>query len=286
MESRGKKPEFSITSIPSLNEKIWGIKRREMTIVGARTSQGKSLFMNQLAWDLADQGHKVLYLSLEMDVSSLQERLFCNVMRVENYKIQRGAFSQDTSIQKRWEMFCELADKLFLEYSDQIGRNWAQLDELITSLNPKPDIIILDHINEISTGNVRDRRQAVDDYLIKFREMCIHNNFAGIIGAQIDRSGQYDTSREPRMSQLKESGKLEEGADLVLLLYWEHKDNETKDKNSYQIFVEKNRGGWTGKIKLKIEPEYYNLSDWTQMDEDKVLSSARKFAPSEKDFRN
>ncbi len=70
MESRGKKPEFSITSIPSLNEKIWGIKRREMTIVGARTSQGKSLFMNQLAWDLADQGHKVLYLSLEMDVSS------------------------------------------------------------------------------------------------------------------------------------------------------------------------------------------------------------------------
>lgn len=286
MESRGKNPEFAITSIPSLNDKIWGIKRQEMTIVGARTSQGKSLFMNQLAWDLADQGHKVLYLSLEMSVCALQERLFCNVMKVPNYKILRGAFSEDKTIQNKWDMFCELANNSFLEYSDQIGRNWSQLDELVTSLNPKPDIIILDHINEISTGNVRDRRQAVDDYLIKFREMCIHNNFAGIVGAQINRSGQYDTGKEPRMSQLKESGKLEECADLVLLLYWEHKDNENKDKSAYQIFIEKNRGGWTGKIKLKIEPEYYNLSDWTQLDEDKVLIASKKFSRTEKDFRD
>lgn len=286
MEQRGKTPEFSITSIPSLNDKIWGIKRREMTIVGARTSQGKSLFMNQLAWDLADQGHKVLYLSLEMDVCALQERLFCSVMRVPNYKILRGAFSEDHEIKNKWETFCNLAEEVFLEYSDQVGRNWKQLEDLIDSLNPKPDILILDHINEISTGNVRDRRQAVDDYLIKFRGMCIHNNFAGIIGAQINRSGQYDTSKEPRMSQLKESGKLEEGADLVLLLYWEHKDNEEKNKNAYQILVDKNRGGWTGKIKLRIDPEFYRLSDWTDLDEYNERNKSKKFKPSEKDFRD
>ena len=62
---------MSITTIPSLNFKIWGIKKREMTLVAARTSMGKSAFMNQLAWDLAVNNHKVLYLSLEMDVHAL-----------------------------------------------------------------------------------------------------------------------------------------------------------------------------------------------------------------------
>lgn len=267
MESRGEKPEMSITSLPELNDKIWGIKRRQFTLVAARTSHGKSLFMNQLAWDLADQRKNVLFLSLEMDVNSLQERLFCNICNVTNTFLLRGGFSKDEQTISKWKTFESLMENSSLEYSDQIGRNWDEIDTLITNLDPKPDVVFLDHINEISSSGARDKRQAIDDYIIHLRELCIRNSFALIVGAQINRSGQGETNKEPKSYQLKESGKLEETADLLMLLYWQHKDDETKNKNLYKIIVSKNRNGWTGWVKTRIDPEYYRLSDWTELDE-------------------
>lgn len=258
---------MSINSIPELNNKIWGIKRRQFVLVAARTSHGKSLFMNQIAWDLADQGKRVLFLSLEMDVSSLQERLFCNVCEVNNTFLLRGGFSNDKQTRDKWDVFVKLMENSTLEYSDQIGRNWDEIDSIVTNLDPKPDVVVLDHINEISSGSARDKRQAIDDYLIHLRALCVKNNFALIVGAQINRSGQGEANKEPKSYQLKESGKLEETADLLLLLYWQHKDDETKNKNLYKIIVSKNRNGWTGSLKAKITPEIYRISDWTETDE-------------------
>ena len=88
-------PRLPITSLPELNRKIWGLKEGGITIVGARTSQGKSSFAMQCAWDLADSNIPVLFLSLEMDEKSLIERLFCHVAKVDNYDIKTGKWNTD-----------------------------------------------------------------------------------------------------------------------------------------------------------------------------------------------
>lgn len=253
-----------IAMIPSLNKMIWGIKRRELTIVAGRTSMGKSAFMNQLAWDLANGGKKVLYLSLEMDVPSLQERLFCNICEVNNVELIKGAYATIPAIREKWETFETRIQLKRLEYCDYIGRTWKQIDDMLASLTQKPDVVIIDHINEIMSQSVRDRRQIIDDYILHLREMAIRDGFAAILGAQINRMGQTETNREPQLHQIKESGKVEESCDLALLLWWPWKDNEKNPKNIFKVTIAKNRNGWTGHIKIKYEPEYYKFSDLTE----------------------
>lgn len=279
--ARDKEPELKITSLPDLNNLVFGLKRGEMTLVASRTSHGKSLFLNQIAWDIADCGKKVLFLGLELSVHVMQERLFCNIMQVENSFLRRGGFNHSADVQSKWDIFTNMMNKSYLEYSDQIGRTWEEINLLITNLEHKPDVIIIDHINEISSKNIRDRRQAIDDYLLNIRALSIKHNFALVIGAQINRSGQMDSSKDPKLYQLKESGRLEESCDMAILLYWSHKDDDTKAKDKYQIEVAKNRNGETGKITAKIHPQYYRLEPWTDLDEisEKALKNNSKTAP-------
>lgn len=260
LKERGERPELAISTLPSLNSFIWGIKRREMTIVAGRTSHGKSAFMNHLAWDLSEKA-SVLYLSLEMDVSAMQERLFCNVAQVNNFGLIKGSYSTIPEISEKWEDFEKVLLNRRLEYCDYVGRSWKEIDTAMVALHQKPDIIIIDHINEIMSANVKDRRQVIDDYILHMREMAVRENFALILGAQINRMGQGDANREPQLHQLKESGKIEESCDLSLLVYWPYKDNEKNPRNIYQVNIAKNRNGWTGRLKIKYEPEYYRFSE-------------------------
>ena len=250
-----------ITTIPSLDKMIWGIKRRELTVVAGRTSMGKSAFMNQLAWDLAGSKMNVLYLSLEMDVPSLQERLFCNVCEVENFALIKGAYSAVPEIQQKWLEFEGMVEDRRLEYCDYIGRTWKEIDDMLMGLHKKPDVIVIDHINEIMSANIKDRRSVIDDYILHLREMSVRDNFALILGAQINRMGQTEANKEPQLHQIKESGAVEQVCDLALLLWWPHKENEKNPKNIFKVTIAKNRNGWTGHIKIKYEPEFYRFSD-------------------------
>lgn len=222
--------------------------------------------MNQIAWDFASHGKKVLYLSLEMDVPALQERLFCYVQKVDNIELLKGGFSKNPAITNKWTGFEKLVSEHYLEYCDYIGKTWAEIDKTLQTMKTKPDVLIIDHINEIMSGN-RDRRQQIDDYIINLRAMAIRDGFAAILGAQINRAGQNDVNREPQLHQLKESGKLEESADLALLLYWPHKDNEKTPSNLYKINIAKNRNGTTGWLKLNFEPQHYKFSDYVETPE-------------------
>ena len=78
LAGRGEVPELSLNMTPDLNVKTWGIKKRKLTLIASRTSQGKSAWALQIAHDLSRQGHAVWLLSLEMTISEILERLFCH----------------------------------------------------------------------------------------------------------------------------------------------------------------------------------------------------------------
>lgn len=266
--NRGNQPEMPILTIPELNQKIWGIKRREITIVAARTSMGKTALMNQIAWDLSDKGRKILYLTLEMDVHSMQERLFSLIFSVNNRDLITGKFKLSQQYQREWLEFERMVNERNFIYCDYIGKNWTDINNAIESLKERPDVVIIDHINEIASGPKDNRRHQIDDYLINLRRMCVHYGFATILGAQINRSGLNDQHKEPELYQLKESGKLEEAADLALLLYWGWKDNPENEKYKFKIRVAKNRNGDTGDLYVKFEPQYYKFSNYTPSSEE------------------
>lgn len=254
-QARGKEPDLPFVTMPILSKKIWGLQKGRMTVVGARPSQGKSSFVGQLAYDIASQGKEVLFLSLEMSKEEMVERLFCNLMQVNNIN-----FIKDFERYEHWYFkFMKKIEGMPLVFSDCLGKDWDEIDKMLSEMSLKPQVVILDYINAIS-GRKRTKKESVDDYILHFREMAVRHNYAGVLCAQINRDSDKSSDKKPKIWQLKETGTLEEHADVVILLYWPDRE-ENKEYYIYDVDIAKNRRGLTGYTRIKWYPQYSKFID-------------------------
>lgn len=261
--SRGTQPAIPIKSLPKFNRGIWGLKPKALTVVGARTSQGKSAFALQLAWDISSQGIPVWLLSLEMDVLSLLERLYCHVHQVDNYEVLSGKFKNNAVMQRKFLEFKKSLEDSKLLMTCGLGRTFSEINAMIELVDEKPKVVIVDYIQNISFKS-GDTREIINEYIRHFRNMAIGYGFAGVLCSQINRSAEEQKDREPTLAQLKESGFIEESADTVLLLHWKGmQDKEARKKFpppeewEYVINVAKQRNGPTGNFLLNYIPKHY-----------------------------
>lgn len=279
LKRRKDTPELGLESLPILNKKIWGIRRGRLTLIAARTSQGKSAFSLQIGYDLAQQGHEVLFLSLEMTNCEMVERLFCNACHINNYDLLTGKY---LIYQNDYEQFLkELKDMPFI-FSDCIGKTWREIDSLLTKMTKCPKVIILDYIQAVKDA----QKEYLDDYIKNIREVAIRHNVAVILCSQINRTSQDSKDKQPGLHQLKGTGVLEEQADVAILLHWPYKYDNTKPKGEYHLLVEKNRSGATGYIKLKYSPEFYSFEDYVEeeLSYQKVMGSLTESIKNDKDI--
>lgn len=259
LKDRGGAPKLSIKSLPGFNAKIWGL-RRGLTIIGARSSMGKSAFALQIAGDIADQNIPVLFLSLEMDEQSMLERLFCAQYRIDNFDLISGKYNTDESIKEKWEMFKKFMDNAPLLFTCGIGKNFSEITKLLEHLEPLPKVIIVDYIQGIKQSD--KERAEMNEYIRNFRQLMLQKDCVGVLASQMNRQIINNDNKRPELENLKGTGVLEEHADVVLLLYWEwFYTREDKDKNKYEIIVAKNRNGRTGSHSLFYTPEWYLFSE-------------------------
>ena len=258
---RGGMPKFPISTLPELNEKIWGL-HKGLTVIGARSSMGKSSFALQVARDFVDQKIPTLFLSLEMDVNSLIERLFCQLMKVDNFEMTCGRINHDTEIQKKWEAFELFIQRVPLLITNGIGKSFAEVNTLINALNPKPRCVIVDYIQGIKQSE-RERSE-LNEYIRSFRQLMLENNMVGILASQVNRQIVDNNDRKPTLENLKSTGVLEEHADMVLLLYWSYfYSRKEEERNRYEVIVAKNRNGKTGVHNVMYYPEHYLFEEVT-----------------------
>lgn len=261
LQARGDAPEIPITFLPTLNAKIWGLKKKTLVVVGSRTSQGKTSFLTQLAFKLAERNIPVLYLSLEETPDTLIERIFCQEMEVDNFCLISGQFKKELSIQAKWKTFVEVVSKIPLLVTCGVGKNWNEVNQTISLISPKPKVVIVDYIQAIAL-RPRDSREMINEYIRQFRQGAVEGNYVGILASQINRGAESNANNKPAMWQLKDTGVLEEHSDLVLLLFWEYfYKNDEEKMNDFMIQVAKNKRGRTGEIFVKYYPEFYKFSE-------------------------
>lgn len=256
---RSSTPEFGLTTMPKLSQKIHGLKVGCL-VIGARTSQGKSAMAVQIASDLSDQNIPTLFLSLEMTRESIIERLFCNRHEVDNFDLMIGKLAINSEYQAKWEIFKQTISKTPLLITDGLGKDFAEVLYLIENFNPKPRVIILDYVQMIRQD--RGEREMLNEYIRKFRQICLQNKIVGILCSQVNRGILNEDNKIPTLEYLKGTGSLEEVADMVWLLSWDYfyTHNENK-KNEYMLYIAKNRMGRTGKHSLIYIPEYYQFKE-------------------------
>ena len=248
-------PEIQITSLPKLSYNLFGLKRKEFTILAGRPSNGKSGLALQIAWDVAKQGFQVYFFSREMSQEALIERLFCNLAMINN----RDMLYRPMDFKDKFDEFRELIKNIKFIITDSIGINIDNLYQAIEDL-PQADMIVLDYIQTIR--GFGKRREVLDDYIFKFKEICNEKNMVGIMVSQINRGSEQMEGKRPQLYQLKETGSLEEAADNVLLVFWEHYYDATKPFNDYEITIAKQRNGATGLLKMKFYPQYYRFQEF------------------------
>lgn len=261
LEKRSENPRLPLTSLPTLSRKIHGIPEGKMTVIGARTSMGKTTLAMQMIMDLASIGAPVIYLSFEMKPNELMDRMFCNRYRIDNFELVKGKIGNYPA---EADDFFKWAKNIRLVFADDFARSWKELDKFLLDLPVKPRVILLDYIQAIAHDTQYDKK-FIDDYILNFRQLAVREDFAGIIVSQINRTAPDAKSKEPQLHQLKGSGFLEEHADLVMLLDW-----RDKDKPDYTINVAKNRGGPTGYIKLKYFPHHYRFEEEKQEKQEEI----------------
>lgn len=253
---RGTVPTYPI-GLKSLDDLIWGLHKKEMMCLGARTSHGKSAMAMQMALNLADIGTRVVYLSLEMSSEQLLERAFAYLCGVDGRLIRVG--QAKSQIEHNNSMFINMLSSTKMLIDDKYGYDFDKVVEIANIL--KPDFLFLDYIQMISTRGYKSKLEAIEEYVRKFKELANTLGFGIILVSQINREGADNMG----MHHLKGAGVLEEHSDTVMLLDWDKGvvDEVTgvRSGEEYKVTVAKQRHGPTGEVRLDFDPGHFRFKD-------------------------
>lgn len=245
---RRAKQKIIKTGLTALDRLLCGIRPKELTAIGARPSVGKSAFALQIAVNVAKQGEKVLYFPLEMSTIQTTERMMLRYMDISQERLRRGDVS--------WQDVSVCSDKIgVLENSGKFLIFEAVNDiEVIKALakKHKPYMIVIDQLEQLKSSRERfkDKRERFSHMTNSLKRLTMTDDLAVWLACQVNRSAE---DNEPTLSNLKESGSIEEDSDNVILLHRIAAENmETDgwsdDKRPMLINLAKQRQGATGTL--------------------------------------
>ena len=259
------------TGLSDLDRKINGLNNSDLILVAARPAMGKSAFALNLAINVAKKyGKTVAIFNLEMSREQLAMRLLAIESFVDGQKMATGKLSED-----EWT-------KLGLAFNS-LAQTDIRIDDnpsvTVAEMNAKCrrvenlGMVVVDYLQLMSGsgyGKGGDSRvNVVSEISRSMKIMAKELNVPVVCLSQLSRGPEGRTDKRPMLSDLRESGAIEQDADVVLFLYRDEYYNEnTEDKGVAECIVSKNRHGEVGTVKLQWIPQYQTFADreWRHAD--------------------
>lgn len=252
------------TGFGLLDKYLTGLNRSDLILIGARPAMGKTSFALNLAHNLVTAGKKkVVFFSLEMTNEQLAERLLASQAGVESQKFRTGELQRD-----EWDRVGQAATILVdteLYLVDNSTITVPEMKALVRQLRDV-DCVIIDYLGLINSAEKAENRvQEVTKITKALKVMAKDLNIPVVCCAQLSRGTEgRGKSHRPQLSDLRESGSIEQDADVVLFLYREvyyenEKDDETReeiDKDKTELIIAKNRHGGVGTVPLVFDSEF------------------------------
>ncbi len=256
------------TGFSMLDELTSGLNKSDLILIGARPSMGKSALALNMARNVAYQSHKkVVFFSLEMSNEQLAGRLLATEARVESSKLRNGELSSD-----EWKRLAEAADQLCkipLYFDDSTALTVPELKSKIKRAG-QVDCVFIDYIGLMQSATKKENRvQEVSEISRGLKMLAKELNIPVVCCCQLSRGPEKNgksTNSRPFLSDLRDSGSLEQDADIVLLIYRQEYYDSRKggdgaaddnlDMNIAEINVAKNHHGPTDKVNLHYEKEF------------------------------
>jgi|TARA_R100001530_G_scaffold6929_1_gene7820 replicative DNA helicase len=253
------------TGYSSLDNFAGGLTRGEITIIGGRPGHGKTTFMLNLLSSMLDEGYKVVLFNRELPNTEVIKKLICLESGKLSYGMMRKAVFSKSEVEKLKEAKEKLVKKFssdkFLMFDNL--RNFSKSSAEVKKF--KPDVVFDDYIQLIDTGYSKlDRRLQLEGLCNDYKWLAKESNAAIVLASQLNRQLEYRGANvRPQLSDLAESGAIEQVAENVFFTYYDYKVNPLKGlgKNKLQIVASKVRYGDTGDVMLKFEGDKCKISE-------------------------
>ncbi len=243
-----------------LDSKTSGFQKGDMILIAARPSMGKTTFALNIAEHAAlREGKSVVIFSLEMSKEQLAYKLLCSEANVDMLRLRTGELDD-----KDWENIAKATGPLAkakVYIDDTAGVSVMEMRSKCRRLKMEYgiDLIVIDYLQLMSgsTGSSDNRQQEVSEISRSIKALAKEMECPVIALSQLSRAPEQRADHRPMLSDLRESGSIEQDADLVMFLYRdEYYNKETEDKNIGECIIAKQRNGPVGTAKLAWLGQY------------------------------
>ena len=247
-----------ITGVPTgfseLDYKTAGLHGSELILVAARPAMGKSAFALNIAANAALRGNApVAIFSLEMSKDQLVNRILCSEAMVDSNKIRTGKLEEDDWVKLAGAIGPLSESEIFID--DTPGISIMEIRTKCRKLKMEKNIglVIIDYLQLVQSSNKRNssREQEISEISRSLKILAKEINVPVIALSQLSRAVEQRPDHRPMLSDLRESGAIEQDADIVMFLYRDdYYNKESEKKDIAEVIIAKQRGGSTGTVEL------------------------------------
>ncbi len=256
------------TGFADIDDITGGLQKSDLIIVGARPSMGKTAFaLNIAQYAAVKEGKRVAIFSLEMSKYLLGMRLLAMQARVDSKKLQRGDLDQED-----WTSINEASAALSgadILINDNSGISVMEIRNKCRRMAAqKPlDLIVIDYIGLIATDvRAENRQQEVSAISRYLKQLAREMDCPVIVLSQLSRGNEGRNDKRPMLSDLRESGAIEQDADVVMFLHRDdyYKPADKEKDNICEVIIAKQRNGETGTKKLSWLPKFTKFVNYAK----------------------
>lgn len=259
------------TGFFDLDDQTCGLQPSELIIVAARPSMGKTSLALNILTNVGVKSNKAAVLfSLEMSAQQIAQNMLCSHAKIDAYKMRRGQLRDDEWGKVTMNIGALSNAPIFID--DTPGLSILEMRAKSRRLKAQNDIqlIIVDYLQLLESSQGESRQQEISLISRGLKSLARELNVPVIAVSQLNRSVETREGHKPRMSDLRESGSIEQDADVIILLHRDEYYDPEKNKGEAEANIAKQRNGPTGTIKLAFLSQYMRFENFSNTSVDTV----------------
>lgn len=262
LEARGSEVTGLSSGFRDLDRKLTGLHPANLLIIAARPAMGKSALTTNIATNVAMAGTPVAIFSLEMSKEEMAQRMLCSVARIDSMKLRTGQIGESA-----WPRLTDAAGRLFnapVFVDDSAVATVTDIRAKCRRLKRAHGLglVVVDYLQLMQGVARENRQQEIAEISRSLKNLARELELPVIAVSQLNRNLESREDKRPRLGDLRESGSLEQDADVVIFIYRDEYYNErTEKKGIAEVAVAKHRAGSTGVVEMTFMPEFTRFSD-------------------------
>ncbi len=264
-----RKQNYGIyTGFSRLDQMTMGFAGGQLIILAGRPSIGKSSLAGDVMLNMAKAGKRILIFSAETSKERIVQRMIANIGKLNLHSLFRYGLQDNQLLAFRDACETLKSYKIFISDQSYLTPVSITAEVIRQKSQNEIDIVFVDYLQLVFSGKqkVENRQQEITYISAQFKQLAKRYNLPVVLLAQLNRACESREDHRPRLSDLRESGSIEQDADIVLFLhrddYYRKKENpDAQEDGNAKLIIAKNKDGETGDVELVWLPQYFSFAD-------------------------